>query len=316
MRLVTELDLAGTIPALVVPMKSDYSIDYGAFRSYVEWIVSLGPAGIAVNVDTGENAYLSAEERVEVIKVARLASGNACAVIAGVGGPGTAAAVQNARQAAQAGAHALLVFPTPAFLNQPLDPKIVVDYHRAIADASSLPLVAFNLSPIFGGVLYEEDALSRLLELPGIVAIKDASFDLGRFVGVRDAIRRSGRQITLLNGNDPFLLEALILGAHGGLLGYGAVGASLLIQLQHSVVRHEFAAALELQPKVQDFCDYIYGVPMGNYRARCKVALVHMGVISPELTYVRPPFPSLWETEREPARRAVEAAGLLAVSAH
>lgn len=307
------LDLAGTIPALIVPMRRDYSIDFGAFRHYVEWVVSQGPIGIAVNVDTGEYAYLTTEERGQVVKIARELADSRCAVVAGVGGPGTATAILNARQAAENGADALLVFPTPAFLSEPLDPRIVVAYHHAIAEASSLPLVAFNLSSVFGGAPYGDVALSSLLQLENIVALKDASFDGERFLEVRDLIRRSGRNVTLLTGNDTFLLEAMLMGAQGELLGYGAVGAPMLIQLHETVRQRDFDAAVELQPRVQDFCDYIYGLPMGNYRARCKVALVHMGLLPPELTYVRPPFPSLWEAEREQARRAVEAAGLLHV---
>jgi hypothetical protein len=66
-----------------------------------------------------------------------------------------------------------------------------------------------------------------------------------------------------------------------------------------------------MQERVQGFCDYIYARPIGNYRARCKVALVHMGLLTPEQTYVRPPYLSLWEVEHEAARLAVEKAGLL-----
>lgn len=72
-----------------------------------------------------------------------------------------------------------------------------------------------------------------------------------------------------------------------------------------------------LQPRVQGFRDYIYGRPIGDYRARCKVALVHMGLLTPEQTYVRPPFLSLWEVEKEAAHQAVERVGLLGIaSAH
>lgn len=291
-------------------MRHDYSVDFAAFRTYVDWIVSLGPTGIAVNVDTGENAYLTTEERGEIVRIARSAAGTQCAVVAGVGGPSTATAIANARQAAEAGADALLVFPTPAFLNEPLDPQIVVGYHRAIGEASSRPLLVFNLSSIFGGSPYTDDTLLSLFQLPHVIGVKDASFDGERFIQVRDVVRHAGRDITLLNGNDTFLMEALILGAQGGLLGFGAVGASLLIQLHEAILRREFDAAMELQPRVQGFCDYIYGAPMGNYRARCKVALVHMGLLPPELTYVRPPFPSLWEAECDNALQAVEAAGL------
>jgi 4-hydroxy-tetrahydrodipicolinate synthase len=79
------LNLEGIIPAVIVPMGEDYSIDFTAFRRYLEWVVGQGPVGLAVNVDTGEGPYLTPEERVQVIRTAREAAGR-CAIVAGVGG--------------------------------------------------------------------------------------------------------------------------------------------------------------------------------------------------------------------------------------
>ncbi len=306
-----KLNLAGLIPAVIVPMRSDYSIDFAAFERYLEWMVGLGPVGLAVNVDTGEGPYLTFDERIEIIRATRKIARERCAIIAGVGGPGTATAVGNARAAREAGADALLVFPTSAFLNDPLDLEIPYLYHKAIAEASNLPIIVFQLGPIFGGINYPEKALERLLELPQVVGLKDASFDAQRFIATRDIVRRANHPITLLNGNDNFLLEGFLLGAEGGLLGYAAVGAGILMEMMQSVKLHAFDKASLQQVRVQGFCDYIYSKPIGDYRARCKVALVHMGILKPEQTYVRPPFLSLWESEKDAAYLAVEKAGLL-----
>lgn len=308
-----ELNLKGLIPAVVVPMRKDYSIDFPAFERYLSWIVGLGPVGLALNVDTGEGPYLTPDERSEIIRTARKMAQGRCALIAGVGGPSTAAAMTNAKAAREAGADALLVFPTAAFLNDPLDREIPYRYHKAIADAAGLPIVVFQLGPIFGGLNYPEEVLARLLELPQVIALKDASFDAQRFAATRDIVRRANHPITLLTGNDNFLLEAFLMGAQGGLLGYAAVGAGLLMEMMQAVNDHQFDKAVQLSANVQGFCDYIYGRPIGDYRARCKVALVHMGILTPEQTYVRPPFLSLWEAEKKAALRAVEKAGLLHV---
>ncbi len=304
-------DLVGIIPAVIVPMRADFSIDYSAFERYLEWVMSHSPVGLAVNVDTGEGPYLTVDERAEVIRTARRVSAGRCRIIAGVGGPATHTAVANARAAKEAGADALLVFPTPAFLNDPLDPDIPYHYHTAIADASGLPLVVFQLGPVFGGVNYTPEALARVLELPQVIGLKDASFDCQRFIQTRDIVRQAGHPITLLNGNDNFLLESFLLGAQGGLLGYAAVGVGLVGGMLKAVQENDFDAAVAMQPKVQGFCDYIYARPIGDYRARCKVALVPMGLLTPEQTFVRPPYQSLWEAENERAHQAVEKAGLL-----
>ena len=307
--------LQGIIPAVIVPMRQDYSIDFEAFRRYLEWVISQGPVGLAVNVDTGEGPYLTAEERSDVISTACEVAAGRAFIVAGVGGPSTINAVANARAARDAGADVLLVFPTAAFLNDPLEPHIMHDYHKTIADASELPLIVFQLGPIFGGVNYPPDALAETLRVPQIIGLKDASFDAERFVAIRDIIRAADHPITLLTGNDNFLLESFLLGAQGGLLGYGAVGVGLLVEQLNAVATKEFDRAAAMQDRVQGYCDYIYSRPIGDYRARCKVALVHMGLLAPEQTYVRPPYLSLWESENEAARKAVEKAGLTKIGA-
>ncbi len=311
---MSTLNLNGIIPAVIVPMRQDYSIDFDAFRRYLEWVISQQPVGLAVNVDTGEGPYLTPEERSQVIQTTREVAAGRCFVVAGVGGPSTINAISNAKAAREAGADALLVFPTAAFLNDPLESRIMVDYHRAIAEASGLPLIVFQLGPIFGGVNYPPHALAATLRLPQIIGLKDASFDTLRFVMTRDIIRQADHPITLLSGNDNFLLESFLLGAQGGLLGYAAVGVGLLVDMLDAVASQDFARAAAMQAQVQGFCDYIYGQPIGDYRARCKVALVHMGLLTPDQTYVRPPYLSLWEAEQEAARQAVQEAGLLNVA--
>src|SRR5262249_10506563 len=148
---------------------------------------------------------------------------------------------------------------------------------------------------------YTPDALRSMMKVPHVIGIKDASFDPMRFTMVRDIVDEQDRKITLLTGNDNFLLESFLMGAEGGLLGYGAVGAGLLIEQLGAVKQHAFDLAKRQQATVQGYCDYIYGHPIGDYRARCKVALVHMGILNPEQTYVRPPFRSLWEDEKDKA---------------
>jgi 4-hydroxy-tetrahydrodipicolinate synthase len=312
--MVQACDLEGIIPAVIVPMSRDYAMDLPAYRRYLEWVISQGAVGLAVNVDTGEGPYLTTDERAEVIRTTRDVAAGRSFVVAGVGGPSTGLATANARAARDAGADALLVFPTPAFLNDPLDPAIMVDYHAAIADASGLPLIVFQLGPIFGGINYPPQALAEVLRIPSIIGLKDASFDAQIFTQTRDIVRAADHPITLLTGNDNFLLESFVLGAKGGLLGYGAVGVGLLVEMLGAVARGDFEAAVAMQPRVQGYCDYIYGRPIGDYRARCKLALTQMGLLAPDQIYVRPPYKSLTGPEElVAARQAVAEAGLLTV---
>jgi 4-hydroxy-tetrahydrodipicolinate synthase len=305
--MLTHTDLEGIIPAVIVPMRNDYSIDFDAYEKYIEWVVSYKPVGLAVNVDTGEGPYLTPEERSEVIRVTKKVASDRCFIVAGVGGPSTSIAINNAKAARDAGADAILVFPVAAFINTPLDPRVMVDYHKSIADSSGLPLIVFQLSPVFGGVNYQPKPLGATLALPEVIGLKDASFDPQQFMITRDIIRQADRPITLLTGNDNFMLESFLLGATGALLGYCATAVGPLVQMLDAIKRKDFDAAVDMQWRVQGFCDeYIYSLPYGDYRARSKVALVHMGILTSEQTYVRPPFRSLWQDDNEQALKMVE----------
>ena len=168
------LDLDGLIPATVLPMHADGSIDEPALRSYIGWVAAQGPVALAINVDTGEGPHLTHDEKVRIIKVVREVTD--LPIVAGLAGPSTDAAVRQARDFQGAGADALLVFPIPAYLSSPLNSAVPVAYHTAIAEVG-LPLILFQLQPALAGVNFENDVLRAMAEVDGVVAIKEASFD-------------------------------------------------------------------------------------------------------------------------------------------
>ena len=303
------VDLRGIIPAIVTPMTADAELDLPSMQRYVEWLVDQGPVALAVNVDTGEGPHLTADEKRQALETVVQAAGGRCKVVAGVGGPSTAQAIANARAAQAAGADALLVFPISAFLGEPLNPEVPYRYHAAIAGAVDLPLILFQLQPALGGVLYGAEVLHRLIEIPSVIAIKEASFDAMRFVQVKAALESASRRITLLNGNDNFICESLILGAEGALLGFSTLGAREQVAMLAAVQRQDYATAHELGRRLQPLADVIFAPPVTDYRARTKEALVMLRVI--ENATVRPPLLPVDGAEREGIRRALERAGLL-----
>jgi 4-hydroxy-tetrahydrodipicolinate synthase len=214
------LDLSGLIPATVLPMHADGSVDEPGLRTYIRWVVDQGPVALAINVDTGEGPHLTHEEKVRTLEVVRETTD--IPIVAGVAGPSTAAAVRQAAEFKVAGADAFLVFPIPAYLSEPLDPRIPVAYHEAIAEVG-LPLILFQLQPALAGLNFQPDTLRAMASVEGVVAIKEASFDARRFVDTARLIEDLPRPITLLTGNDNFILESFFLGATGALIGFGAV---------------------------------------------------------------------------------------------
>jgi 4-hydroxy-tetrahydrodipicolinate synthase len=302
-------DLGGIIPAIVTPMLDEERLDLAALEPYVEWLIDTGCLGLAVNVDTGEGPHLTRDERAAVLeRVVSVARGRV-RVVAGVGGPSTADGIANARIARDAGADALLVFPIAAFLSQPLRTDVVVAYHRAIADASGMPMVLFQLQPMLGGVHYTPEVLDGLLAIPEVVAIKEASFDPLRWLALKAHLEAAPRRITLLTGNDNFIAESFLLGAQGALLGFATLLTRQHVELQAAAEVGDIATARALGERIQRLADVIFAPPVADYRARTKEALTMMGVIPSAVT--RPPLLAIDDADRARVRAALVAAGSL-----
>jgi len=305
-----EINLRGITPAIVTPLTRSGALDLPALKRYVNWLVEQGPVALAVNVDTGEGPHLTRDERCRMVETVAETVAGRCGVVAGIGGPSTAQAVANARDAQSAGAGALLVFPIPAFLGTPLNPEVPYRYHAAIAEAVDLPLILFQLQPKLGGVLYETDVLHRLISLPSAVAIKEASFDALRFMQVKADIETASRQILLLTGNDNFIYESFVLGAEGALLGFSTLGTREQVAMYEAQRRGDEATARALGARLQTLANVVFAPPVTDYRSRTKEALVMLGVL--ECDDVRPPLLPIGAGEREELRASLRQAGLLA----
>jgi 4-hydroxy-tetrahydrodipicolinate synthase len=304
------LNLDGLIPATVLPMHADGSIDEPALRSYLAWVVAQGPVALAVNVDTGEGPHLTHDEKVRIISVVREVTD--IPIVAGLAGPSTDAAVRQARDFAAAGADALLTFPIPAYLSEPLDPRVPVDYLRAVAEVG-LPLILFQLQPALAGVNFEPDTLRAMASVEGVVAIKEASFDARRFVDTARLLEELPRPITLLTGNDNFILESFMLGASGALIGFGAVMTREQVDMIRAWQDGRIDEARALGKRVQRLADVVFARPVGDYRVRLKECLRILGVL--ENAHVRRPLQPISDDERAYLATVLHEVGLLDATA-
>lgn len=304
------LNLDGLIPATVLPMDGSGDIDESQLRAYIRWVSDQGPVALAVNVDTGEGPHLAHDEKLRVLEVVREETNLPC--VAGLAGPFTAQAVRQASDFKAAGAEALLVFPIPAYLSTPLDPAIPVEYHRAIAGIG-LPIIAFQLQPALGGLNYTPEVLRKLVDIDGVVAMKEASFDARRYVDtvriLQDHPKYQDGNFTVLSGNDNFVLESFILGCTGALMGFGAVMTREQVTMIDAWKAGNHGEALALGRRVQKLADVVFSAPVANYRARLKEVLVMLGVI--EASHVRPPLMPVPPAERQLLERTLVEVGLL-----
>lgn len=300
------LDLDGLISATVLPMHADGTIDEPALRGYIRWIVGQGPVALAINVDTGEGPHLTHDEKVHILEVVRDTTDTP--IIAGIAGPSTDAAVRQAREFSAAGANGFLVFPIPAYLSEPLDPQVPVAYHSAIAEVG-LPLIMFQLQPALAGVNFDPDTLRAVASIDGVVAIKEASFDARRFVDTARLLEGLPDPITILTGNDNFILESFMLGATGALIGFGAVMTREQVSMIDAWRGGRLDEAQALGRRVQRLADVVFGKPVGDYRVRLKECLRILGVL--DAAHVRRPLLGVSDAERARLTDVLVEVGLL-----
>ncbi|NHV99048.1 MAG: dihydrodipicolinate synthase family protein [Thaumarchaeota archaeon] len=292
----------------MTPMKEDFEVDYEQLEDYVRWLVKHDIGGVAVNVDTGEGPHLYPEERVNILKVFSEIVPGGIPVIAGLHARNTMEAVRLGLEAKEAGADGLLVFPHPAFAGEPNE-SVICNYHSEISGKVDLPIIIFQLQPALGGVDFTPETLLRLASIKNVIAIKEASFDARKFVNVVHVLKKASRKIMILTGNDNFIYESLVLGAEGGLLGFGTIAVEQQVEMFNLIAKGRLTEAREIWEELIPLEEAIFAQPVRDYRARLKEALVMMGVL--KTSYVRPPLQPVSEKEREAIKQALRSLRLV-----
>ena len=301
--------IRGIVAAPVLPMTDDFEVDWAGLRDYLRWLAPQRPSAIAMNMDAAEGPSLSIEERVRVIQVSRDAVGGACPVWSGLIAGSTREAMAQGQALAKAGAQGLTVFPpVPTFMGEPLPWRLPYEYHRAIGEATGLPLVLFQFARGLGPS-YSNEALCRLAEIPQVVAMKEATFDAARLVDTIETLKAAPKPLAVLTGSDTFLCEAYVLGAHGALIGFGGIALDLQVKMFDAVQQRDYAAAFAIWDRLGPLARMMWSPPLRDYRPRMKEALVMLGVL--RSAAVRPPLLPISEAERQTIRRLLINAGLL-----
>lgn len=226
---------------MVTPFKDDLSIDWDGVERLAAHLEASGHDGIVVNGTTGEAPTTSDDEKIEIIKRVKSATGGRLKIVAGAGNNETSHSVEQAVMAAKAGADGLLVV-TP-YYNKPPQAGIYAHF-TAMADATDLPVMLYDI-PGRTGMAIETETIVRLAEHPRIVALKDAKGDLASTSWV---IQRSG--IPVYSGDDILNLMFLSIGAVGFVSVCGhTVGESLRKMIDHWF-RGEIAKAQEIHHRL------------------------------------------------------------------
>ena len=304
--------LEGIVSAPVLPMLPDHSIDWASLRTYIDWIAGQKPTAIAMNMDASEGPSLDVDEQVEVIRVCREVVSGRCPLVSGLIAGSTAGAVRHGNALKGAGAEGLAVFPPfPTFLGNPVPAEMIYGFHKAIADGVGLPLIAFQF-PKAWGPDFPPETLSLLATIPEIIGLKEASFDTTKTVETIATAKSLPRKLGIMTGSDTFILEAMIMGCDGALIGFAGTAVAELIEMHHCVTRRDFDRAFALWDRLGPLARYCWRAPLRDYRPRMKEVLRMQGRIAHAT--VRPPQLGVDDAERAELARLAAHAGLIAAA--
>lgn len=253
--------------ALVTPFKEDGSVYFEKLEELIDFQLKNNTDAIVAVGTTGEASTLSNKEHYDVIRFIVECAGHRVPVIAGAGSNCTQHAVELSRQAEKAGADALLQV-TP-YYNKTSQQGLI--YHfNAIADATDLPIVLYNI-PSRTGLNIQPETYLSLCENEKIAAVKEAS---GNFSQIAKISSLCKDRLDIYSGNDDQITSALALGAKGVI----SVLANILPKEAHDICESFFNHDPETSDELQiEYLELIEALFYDVNPIPVKQALNYMG---------------------------------------
>ena len=283
---------------MITPFKSDGSVDEKALRRFVDFQIDghvdmLLPCGT-----TGEGATLDENETDRVVQIVIEQSRQRVPVIVGAGSNSTAKAIQMTKRAKRLGADGVL--SVGPYYNKPTQ-QGYYEHFKAIAEADDIPVIVYNVPGRTGGNI-EAKTMLRLAEIRNIVAVKEASGNLGQ---IMDIIREAPPEFQVLSGDDALALAIVVLGGDGVVSVVSNETLAMMSAIIDAALQGKVEKARELHYKLLPLMNvnFIESNPIP-----AKAALAMMGLI--EENY-RLPLVRITSANREKVAKVVEELGLL-----
>lgn len=256
--------------ALITPFKEDGSIDYDALVSLVEYQLANGADFFCILATTGEAPCLTREEKDELTRVVKKVVNGRVPILKYCGGNNTAAVVDEIKTTDWQGIDGILsICP---YYNKPSQEGLY-QHFKAIAQASPLPIVMYNVPGRVGVNMTAETTVRIASEFDNVVAIKEAS---GNLEQVDEIIKNKPKHFEVISGDDALTFPMIASGAVGVI---SVIGNALPKEFSR-MIRLEFNGEYEPARKIHHQFTELYKLLFvdGN-PAGCKALLNDMGMI-------------------------------------
>lgn len=293
--------VAGVLPPLPTPFGPGGSLAPGRIERDVARLAAAGVSGFVALGSNGEAVHLSGEEASTLFAAVRRAAPASLPVVAGAGRTSTWETIEWCRRAGDAGCSAVLVAP-PSYYRGGMTPDVLRSHYEAVADASPLPLLLYNVPA--NAVPVPVEVVSALAAHPNVAGVKDSSGDIGQLASLV-GVKPRGKAFAVMAGNYGAFFPGLPLGIDGGILAVANVAPHECARILSLFGRGEIEAAAALHFQLFEVARLVtsrYGVP------GLKAALDLLGAEGGE---PRRPLLPLGDPGRAEISRALAAAGLL-----
>ena len=302
------LKLSGIIPPVVTPLLQHDQLDVAAVERIAEHLISGGVSGLFVLGTTGEGPSLSYQIRYEMVERTCEAVNHRVPVLVGITDSCLVESLQLAEHAARSGA-TTVVAAAPFYYA--VTQTELIDWFRAIADQSPLPLLLYNM-PGCVGINLDLETVRELSTHPNIIGVKDSSGDLAYFERLCREFVSSN--FTVFMGPEELIPQAVAAGADGGVCGGANLLPSVYVNLFNAAKTNDERKIAEAAAVVEHVFKTVYRDPdrKMNLIPALKLAMESCGLCT---KVVAPPLPKLSIAHEEQVQSGLEGILRLAGSA-
>ncbi|RMM86354.1 alcohol dehydrogenase [Pseudomonas savastanoi pv. glycinea] len=269
------MQFRGIIPALVTPFTADQQLDEQALRNLIENLLNAGVHGLFVLGTNGEFFTLSESEKLKIARITVEAAAGRVPVVVGTGAFATHEVIEMNKKMIDVGADALSII-TPYF--NAISQSELIKHYTAIADASELPLMMYNI-PAKTGMSIGIGAVATLSQHPQIKGIKDSA---GNFDALVQMMQYRSDDFAVFAGTDSLIYWNLLAGGDGAIAATANAVPEVVMSIWNNFQsgNHEAARAaqealrplrdafaLGTMPVVLKTATQLLNVPVGPCRA-------------------------------------------------
>lgn len=231
----------GVFPYLVSPIKANGEVDRVVLAELVEHLIRSGVHGLTPLGSTGEFAYLTEKQRVDVVSTVMEAARGRVPVIAGVAATTIQDAVTQTHTYLSLGVDGILAILEAYF---PLTDAGVESYFRAIAAAAHPTPVVLYTNPQFQRTDLSLPVIERLSHVDNIRYIKDASTNTGRLLSIME---RTGGRMQVFSASAHIPACVMLIGGVGWMAGPACIVPRQSLALYDAAKQGDWPRAMELQ---------------------------------------------------------------------